>query len=1059
MDTAGSVVARGTGTPLLQMAGTFTVTRGGAELPPTQLGSRRGRLLLQLLCVERPNNVSVEQIAAVLWPDGPPADTDAAVATLVSRLRSVLGTEVIVGRRGSYRLGDGSAVEVDMDRAAALIDEAERRVDTEPGTAASAAARAMEVLGSGVLAEARYDDWAEPARVQHASGLRRARLAAARALTLGGDPAAAAEVAEALVVADPLDEAARRTLMSAYLAAGEPARALGTYDDLRTVLRDELGIDPSHASQDLYLTVLRAGSPELAPSEEPTGDVTGAAPGLVGRSTELAALRSLWEAANRGQPATVLISGESGIGKTRLADEFASDVARTGGTVLRARCYQAERSLFMQPILNATEAELGRCSAAALRGLVGPDAAELAAMMPMIGRVLTVGQAAGGTDAFRRRRSFEAVTGLLARLTGRAPVLMVVDDVHNAGRSTLEMIHYLARHVGPARLLVVLTARVEGASQSWRRLLPDASTELELGPLGEAAVRELAAEAGHEALADRISQLTGGHTLYVVEVLRALSAGSDDLPSSLRDTVLDKVGRTGPAVETLLRAAAVVGNRLEPELLSQLVGIDLPDAIALCEQALSARLLAVNGQAYEFGHDVVREVLYATTPGPTLAAYHRRAADLLADRPEQLAVHAAAVGDWERAARAWVLAADQAMLSLAALDARSLAGHALEAAETACLVDVQARALLLRGRAREVTAEYVDALADFEQAADLARAAGDDRLHMRALRELGGDVPTALGIPVDQHSRRLEAALRIAESLGDRVMQPELLSRMAVVNTNRLKFVDALRFAQRGVDGSRGDDDPRALAIALDGLKTVYAYLGDIDGLMPVVAELEPLLRRQNDQWRLQWLVFESAFEPLAAGRFDDALALVDVALQLNRASGYVSYEAWFLAHLGWMHRLSGDLDRAVDVGRRALVHAERFGHAWWAAATAACLAVSLLERGDREEATGLLNGCLPVAETSGAEGYLARCLGPLALATGERAPLERADRLLTGVSCPPGRAWLLGADAYVCTAKAWLGYDEQRAGALLRPFVAAAESSGWSPLVEAAAAVVPAAT
>ena len=217
---------------------------------------------------------------------------------------------------------------------------------------------------------------------------------------------------------------------------------------------------------------------------------------------------------------------------------------------------------------------------------------------------------------------------------------------------------------------------------------------------------------------------TRGHTLFVVEVLRALTSGDTGVPESLRTAVQARVRRAGLPVEALLRAAAVLGATVDPLILGALLDQVPAAALELCEAALEARLLVVSGRDYEFANDLIREVLYASTPEPTRLAYHRRAADLLTSQPESLARHAAAAGDWVRAARAWLRAAEDAMGRYAASDAAALATQALQAAERLADAELSARALVLRGRAHEATGAHAAALADLTAGADGASAAG-----------------------------------------------------------------------------------------------------------------------------------------------------------------------------------------------------------------------------------------------------------------------------------------------------------------------------------------------
>ena len=329
-----------------------------------------------------------------------------------------------------------------------------------------------------------------------------------------------------------------------------------------------------------------------------------------------------------GGSGLVMIIGEAGIGKTALAEDLAADADTDGATVLRTRCYEAERSLFLQPIAEAIAPVVARMSASALRQLLGEHAPAVAALLPEAAALLGPPPSWHGSPDMERRRSFQAVTAFLAGLADRSPVLLVVDDLQYAGQSTVEFLHYLCRQVSGSRLLTVVTVRAEHDAEIGSALAPAAS-RVEVGPLSAAAVEQLATQAGQGALAGPILQRTQGHTFFVVEVLRALAGGDTGVPESLRSAVQARVRQTGAAAESLLRAASVLGAEIDPLTVAELLELTPPAAVDLCEQALQARLLVVSGRDYEFANDLIREVLYATTPEPTRLAYHRRAADLL----------------------------------------------------------------------------------------------------------------------------------------------------------------------------------------------------------------------------------------------------------------------------------------------------------------------------------------------------------------------------------------------------------------------------------------------
>jgi DNA-binding SARP family transcriptional activator/tetratricopeptide (TPR) repeat protein len=1031
----------------LRLAGTFRVIRNGTELTDGEIGSRKSRTLLKLLAVERPALVAIDRITEVLWPGGPPAAPEQNVATLVSRLRGMLGADLIQGGRGGYRLAGGLGIAVDLDAAAGFCGQAESKLATAAAVALAAAERGAELLAAGTaLADEPYATWADPARDQVRDLLRRLRLVAAEAALATGDPRLAAGYAAAAMTADPLDEAAHRWYMSAAAAAGEQAKALAAYASLRLRLRDELGVDPALPTRELHLAILREQDRGLAGGQDRTAARdSGLTTTLAGRDGEIGSLRAAWGQAVGGQPGLVMIVGEAGIGKTTLAEFIAAEAAADGGTVLRTRCYETERSLFLQPIVEAITPVVATTAASVLRDLLGEHATAAASLLPEVAAILGPPPPWRGSVEIERRRAFEAVRAFLGGLATRNPVLLLVDDLQYAGQSTTELLHFLGRQAGGSRLLIVVTVRAENDAQIGTALAPVAS-RVEVGPLDAGTVGQLAQAAGHGELAGHILERTHGHTLFVVEVLRALASGDAGVPESLRTAVQVRVQRTGAATEALLRAASVLGAALDPLVLAAMLDLAPATALEACETAMAARLLVVSGRDYEFANDLIREALYASTPGPTRLAHHRRAADLLTAQPESLARHAAAGGDWLRAARAWLRAAEDAMGRFAATDAAALATQALGAAERIGSTEVSARALVLRGRAYEAADAAAAAFADLTRGVADARAAGDRRLEMLALRELGGDVPVAHGLPISYCAAHLESGLRIAESLGDRASEAQLLSRLAIIAANRLRLDAALDYALRAVAAGRAAADDQALAAGLDGLKLVYLSLGDTSSLGGVIAELDPLLHRVGDLFRLQWAGFEGGFLFVAAADLDRAAAAAETAVELNRQAGYARHAAWFVAHLGWLARLRGREEEAIALGRRAVALTERHEHTWWQSSAQAILGGTLLAAGDRAGAIELFERAMAAAQHAGMEAYLLRSAAPLAAATGSPAILSQAAALLEQASVPDGAAWMLGYEAYLSVAQAWLGHDDpERARAVLAPLRATAEREPWT--------------
>ena len=1047
-------------TVTVRLAGPVRVEQGS---PPEvlRIGSAKERRLLAVLAAHRPHTLPPDRLAEALWPGQLPRSPAANIATLVSRLRTRLGAAAVLGDRHGYRLATPPTVRVDLDEAGDLVAQASRRlVDGAPGTATLAARRALDLTEAEPLVEEDDAPWVVDVRRRWHELRRAAHHHAAEAALATGDATTAHAFASDALAADPYDEPAMRLLLAADQAAGEPARAIVAYHAFRSRLADELGVQPSPPTREAYLALLH--ETPAAPAPRPPTPAVGSSPSgtaMVGRAAETARLIAHWERAGTGAAGLVLVVGEAGIGKTRLTGEVQRIAADTGARVAVGRCHVAERSLFLQPVVDALGATLAGLPAHELRAVAGHHARVLGGLFPDLAEAL--GLADPDPSSVDARRTFEAIGALLRALTASRAMLLVLDDLHNAGLATAELLHHLALRAGDARLLVVATVRVEEGVAALATL-DGAADRIDLGPLSSADVAELAGRAGHADRGTAIQRRTGGNPFFVVEVLRGLTAGDHDVPASLQAAVVTRVRRLDESVEELLRAGSVLGATVDPVAVAHLLGLDPGEAARRCEQAAAARLLVEAGPAYEFANDLIHEILYVTTPAPTRRLHHRRAADLLTATPEAVGVHALAVEDWARAARAFLLAGRAATRRGGVVDAETLLGQALGAARRAGSAELIGRVLLARARALEGLERFTAAWADLDAADEAARQAGDRRLRMAALRELGGDVPMALGRPITESTDRLRQGLHVALDCGDPCSEANFRARLAVLATHRLAFGEALDEGGRAVLAGRAARDEETLVVGLDGLKTAHAYLGHVVELAEVIEEMEPLARRRDDRWYLPWAVFEGSFGAIAAGRWDAARGCIHEAVEMSGHSGYPAHATWFVAHLGWVARLQGDLDGALEHGRHAVELAGRAAHSWWSPTARALLATSLLEAGEVPEARILADDAVAAAGPDAVAACRLRCLAPLAeaearvAADGAAPPsLREADRLLADITAPPGSAWLLGADAYLCVARAWRAIGRHdRAHAVLIPLVSSAERHGWRTLLAAAASV-----
>ncbi len=1026
----------------IRLCPVLAVETADGTLSGRDLGSRKARTLLALLAAERGGLVPVDRVADVLWPSGPPADPAANVATLVSRTRRLLGVSVLTGNGRAYGI-DPTACTVDVDEAQTLLDEAASRFSArEPALAVAATRRALGLLGSPPeLSDESDADWVLGVRREAGELRRRARQLLSEAL-LTIDPSAAADVAAASVSADPFDEQAVRALMRARVAAGSAAAALLAYDELARRLRDELGTDPAPATSDLHLAILREA--EL-PAEESRDQPRSHSASLLGREVELATVDQLWADVGAGVGHLVLVEGEGGIGKTRLLGAITELASATGGLVVGARCHPAERSLFLQPYVDALRPVLLGLGVAELGELLRGHASSWAALLPELAGLVEVVAEPRATPDIERRRAYDAVAAVLGRLARRQPVVLTVDDLQDGGAATADLLAYLAGRLAGARVLLVGAVRAEAEATVAR--LVDRAVRLRLQALPAEAVRALATEAGLEVHADEVLARTAGHSLSVVEYLRALAAGDAGVPESLAAAVRARVDRLHPPAQELVQGASVLRGRVDPRLLAALLDLSEVTAARLCEELAVVGLLHRVDTSYEFVNDLAQECVYLSLAPAVVSAYHRRAADLLSDQPESMAAHAFAAGEHRRAAQGWLLAGQAAMDRSAVEDAIGLFDRSLSVEVDASL---RARALLARARAHEASTSYAAALSDIDESLALARTSGDRRIEMAALRARGGDAPVGLRLPMEEVHARLESGLHLAANLGDRRAEADFTTRLTVLDASRLRLARALSRAEQGLVRARASSSREAVPLALDGVKTALSYLGETARLRAVVSELIPPLREQRSNYLLQWAVFESSFVAAGEGHWDEARSLVEEALEINGRSGFTAYAGYFRAHLGWYERLTGDLDSALALGRAAVAETSPVDHPWWFATTAGLLAGTLIETGDRTEAAALALHGLTVSGSKAPEAWRLRCLAPLAAATdgpaGDEAYAESV-RLLDGVECPPGKAWVIGADCYLLVARAAQPRGEAPTATRVLGRLRDAVDQAWDPI------------
>ncbi|MBV9351512.1 MAG: AAA family ATPase, partial [Mycobacterium sp.] len=442
-----------------------------------------------------------------------------------------------------------------------------------------------------------------------------------------------------------------------------------------------------------------------APLERPDLPAVLTGPGpFVGRGRELERLVSAWQTVLAGGMHALLIAGEPGVGKTRLAGEWSRQAYQQGAVVLYGRCDEDLGAPY-QPFAEALRSLVPCLGAGGLRGLRGVEG--LLALVPGLTDVLPDLAAPTRADPDTERYAlFDAVVALLELASASAPVVLILDDLHWAAKPTLLLLRHLLRFGEHARVQVVGTYRSTDLDRSHplAAMLADlhrsagsgTANRLQLSGLDEDDVTAYVTEAGYddEELARALASVTGGNPFFLIEALRHVdeSGGIWDqstLPQGVRETVSRRLSRLSAEANKALAAAAVFGSRFALDLVEQVVEQDLVDAFD--EASTAGIVIEEPGGRYRFNHAIVRQSLLAELASVRRMRLHQRIATTLEAQPgsdderlAELAHHyfeCAWAGNAAKAVEYCRRAADQAMARLGYEGAADLYDRALHALE------------------------------------------------------------------------------------------------------------------------------------------------------------------------------------------------------------------------------------------------------------------------------------------------------------------------------------------------------------------------------------------
>jgi DNA-binding SARP family transcriptional activator len=933
------------------------------EAPVTDVDTPRLQSLLAYLMLHRDAPQSRAHLAFLFWPDTTEAQARTNLRNLLHHLRRALP------HADSYLDASVHTLQWQSDAPFALdvadFDAALSHAEQAPQMSDSAAVReALEravALYKGDLLPSCYDDWIIPQRER----LRQACLSAlerlVRLLEEERDYEAAIRYARRLLRHDPLHEATYRRLIRLHALDGDRASALRVYHTCTTILQRELDVEPSAATRAAYEQLL---GPESRPA--PAVPTMAAFPPLVGREREWTQMLQAWHAvAAGGEPHVVMLRGEAGIGKSRLAEELLQWAVRQGITSSNARCYAAEGELAYAPVTAWLRAQ-------PLAPLEDVWLAEVGRLLPeVLVRRPDLPQPVALTEAWQRERLFEALSRAI--LGTNQPLLLMIDDLQWCDRDTLEWLHFLLRFDCQARLVVVGTYRPEeigeghplGSSLQALRL-EGRVTELDLGPLDEAATHSLATQVAGMAIDIGTAQLlyreTEGNPLFVVETVRAglpahdqkLNAGmvrklphdslpgDVGLPPKVRSVLEARLAQLSPPARELAGLAATIGRDFSLELLAKASDCDEDTLVGELDELWQRRIVRQHGaDTYDFSHDKLREVAYGGMSTARRRLLHRHAAQALealhAAEPDpvsyQVAAHYEHAGLPEQAVPYYLRAADVARQVYANEEAIALLQRGLT------LVEDRGAGGGGGEHYHEVPASLYEALGDV--LAQIGRRDGAREAYRQAMAGAPGDdlvwrarLKRRIGTAWDEENRWQEAmqAYTAAEAaLGPEPPSPapewwrewlEIQHRRVWLyyGLGHLDEMSVLAERCRPVVERYATPLQRGeffQGLSLWGFRKERYALSD-ETLAHARASVDAF-RESGDANALTLAVSGLGFALLWAGHLDEAEQTMLVGLEQAERSGDVAVQARVLTYLTVLYRMRGHVEQVRHFAARSL--------------------------------------------------------------------------------------------------------------------------------------------
>lgn len=682
---------------------------------------------------------------------------------------------------------------------------------------------------------------------------------------------------------------------------------------------------------------------------------------FIGRHQELTTLEEALVSSQRGAGRCVLVSGEAGIGKSRLLDEIRERAVEQGILVLDGRCFAQDTIFPYAPLVDILRPFLkAKDEVAAELQSLGSLASDLVKLLPELAPYFSQSPSSGPPETkVEKRNLFQSLTSLFWRQAEAGPLVLIIEDLHWSDQSSLEFLLYLVRRIAKKPILLLLTSRNvlpwSGLTELFGGLDREPiAQEIRLQSFNRAEVAQLLQgilsqeQLPSVEFVEAIYSLTEGNPFFAEEICTSLIASGDiyyadhhwrrkplsqiDIPDSIQRVVQRRVNQISQEARRLIDLAAISGRTFDFVVLQFLTGRNDDELVALVKELMNAGLVVEeNADQFSFRHALTREALYSQLlvrerqklHGQLVEAIERLHADSLVSHLEALAYHSFEAGLWQKAVDYAQRAGEKALELHAPNAAVEQLTRAAMAAEQLSRSATQNLSLYrLRGQAFDTLGNFEQARADFETALRAAQAAGNRQVMWQVLLDLG---LLWAARDYERTGDYCRQALDLARTMKDSAAIGYSLNRLGNWLMNSSRPSEALNFHREALDIFEALHDQAGIAKTLDLLAMTSNQSGELRATVVYYEQAIPILRELHD-----WKTLSSSLANLTLYTLNKEQA--DEAVKLAHDIGWYSGEAYALSCLSNVFFSRGRYGEGLTLRTRSIKISQTIEHPQWIA-------------------------------------------------------------------------------------------------------------------------------